>query len=603
MPAAVKGDRAARAGKPGRVMTDDRRREADPGDQELISGGRYRRMLLGAVLSVSAVSVLPLLIMAGINYHQYEEAFHAELTRPMLRFATAGKQSLESFLSERLSALAMIARETPFEDLQDQRKLDSLLANVKFAFGGIVDLGVIDENGLQVAYAGPYDLRGRSYAGHAWFREARARGAHVSDVFLGYRNLPHIVVAIQQVREDGRHFILRATIDTDVFHFLVRSRVSRRPEQGTVCRRCHSLGVEAFSDVFILNRDGVLQTPSQRYGDVLTQAPLPPLPAAPEPQLVDLRDGRGESLIVAYAAIDRSPFSLVLLTPRVALHAGWRSLRRDVLLFPAIGSIVILAVVIAGATYMVSRVREADRKRAAIYHKMEYTNKLAAIGRLGAGVAHEVNNPLSIITQNAGLLRDLLEQSTDLPPREKLLALVGSISRAADRCAGITHRLLGFAKHMDVQSETINLDVLLKEVLSFLEKEASYRNVTITFDYPDDAPSIVSDRGQLQQVFLNILNNAFAAVDDGGHIEIGIRRVGGGAVAISIADDGVGIPESHLAHIFDPFFTTKKGAGTGLGLSITYGIVEKLGGHIDVQSKVGEGTRFTVTLPSTAGPG
>jgi two-component system NtrC family sensor kinase len=583
-------------------MTEDVTQESGADERHLISGGRYRRMLLAAVLSVSAVSVLPLLIMAGINYHQYQQAFHAELTRPMVRFATAGKQSLESFLSERLSALAMIARETPYDDLLNSKKLDSLLASVKFAFGGIVDLGVIDENGIQVAYAGPYDLRGRSYADHAWFREVRARGSYVSDVFLGYRNLPHIVIAIQQVRDEGHQFVLRATIDTDVFHFLVRSRTSRRPEQGTVCRRCHSVGVEAFSDVFIINRSGVLQTPSQHYGDVLERAPLPPLPPSPQPELVDLKDERGEPLIVAYAGIDRSPFTLVLLTPRVELHAGWRTLRRDVLLFPAIGSIVILAVVVAGGMYMVNRVREADRKRAAIYHKMEYTNKLAAIGRLGAGVAHEINNPLAIITQNAGLLRDLLEQAGELPPRQKLVGLVGSITKAADRCAGITHRLLGFAKHMDVQSETINLDLLLREVLGFLEKEASFRNVTIDFDYPQDPPSIVSDRGQLQQVFLNILNNAFAAVNDGGRIEIGIRAVGDDAVAVSVADNGVGIPESHLAHIFDPFFTTKKGAGTGLGLSITYGIVQKLGGHIDVKSAVGEGTCFTVTLPTHQEP-
>jgi two-component system NtrC family sensor kinase len=179
---------------------------------------------------------------------------------------------------------------------------------------------------------------------------------------------------------------------------------------------------------------------------------------------------------------------------------------------------------------------------------------------------------------------------------------VGAITKAADRCGGITHRLLGFAKHMDVQSETINLDLLLREVLSFLEKEASFRNVAIEFNYPEDPPTIVSDRGQLQQVFLNILNNAFAAVTDGGRIEIGILSAGPDAVAVSIADNGVGIPESHLARIFDPFFTTKKGAGTGLGLSITYGIVQKLGGRIDVTSTVGEGTCFTVTLPINQAP-
>jgi signal transduction histidine kinase len=228
---------------------------------------------------------------------------------------------------------------------------------------------------------------------------------------------------------------------------------------------------------------------------------------------------------------------------------------------------------------------------------MEYTNKLAAIGRLGAGVAHEINNPLSIITEKGGLLKDLLTMSDELPPREKLVDLVQSVLKAADRCGGITHRLLGFAKHMDVQRETINLDLLLHEVLGFLEKEASYRNLRVDFNLPEETPKIVSDRGQLQQIFLNIINNAFAAVEDGGHIEIGIERVGADAVEVKIADDGVGIPAEQLTHIFDPFFTTKKGAGTGLGLSITYGIVQKLGGQIGVKSKVGEGTCFTVTLP------
>jgi len=152
---------------------------------------------------------------------------------------------------------------------------------------------------------------------------------------------------------------------------------------------------------------------------------------------------------------------------------------------------------------------------------------------------------------------------------------------------------------MEVQWETIDLNTLLREVLEFLEKEAIYREIKVEFNYANEPPPIVSDRGQLQQVFLNIVNNAFAAVEDGGRIDIEIDSVGLDAVAVTIADDGTGIPDDQLSHIFDPFFTTKKGAGTGLGLSITYGIVQKLGGHISVDSEVGEGTRFTVTLPIT----
>ncbi|MFC1629283.1 sensor histidine kinase, partial [Gemmatimonadota bacterium] len=207
------------------------------------------------------------------------------------------------------------------------------------------------------------------------------------------------------------------------------------------------------------------------------------------------------------------------------------------------------------------------------------------------------NNPLSIITEKAGLMKDLFQLSAEMPPRDKLIDLVNSVIKSADRCGGITHRLLGFAKHMHVNHENIDLDLLLKEVLGFLEKEAEYRSIHVDFQFPDIPPTVSSDRGQLQQVFLNILNNAFAAVDDGGHIVIGVRHGESDMIAVSIADNGVGVPEENLARIFEPFFTTKKGSGTGLGLSITYGIIEKLGGHITVESTMGEGTCFTITLP------
>ncbi|MBW1686760.1 MAG: two-component sensor histidine kinase [Deltaproteobacteria bacterium] len=552
------------------------------GYDALVSQRRYRKILITAVVSVSVVAVLPLLLMTGLNYYQYQEAFDAEQTRPMVRFTANGKQSLESFLSERLSALAMVIRERSFEELRDAEKLDRLLVNMKQAFGGFVDLGVIDERGIQVSYAGPYELEGKSYREHDWFHEVSVRGVHISDVFLGYRNLPHFVVAAQKDPAVGHEFVLHATIDTEVINRLVRSLVT---------------AIQPSGDAFIINSESVLQTPSRFYGAAMERAPLPALSYSTQVNLIEIEDESGKPLMVSYVQIERSPFTLVLLSPRGILQAGWVSLRRDLLGFLAISIVLILAVVLGGSTYMVNRAREADLKRAALYHKMEYTNKLAAIGRLGAGVAHEINNPLSIITEKGGLLKDLLTMSDELPPREKLVALVQSVLKAADRCGGITHRLLGFAKHMDVERENIDLDALLHEVLGFLEKEASYRNIRVDFNYPEEPPTIVSDRGQLQQIFLNIINNAFAAVEDGGHIEIGVERVGADAVAVKIADDGVGIPADQLTHIFDPFFTTKKGGGTGLGLSITYGIVQKLGGQIGVESRVGEGTCLTITLP------
>jgi signal transduction histidine kinase len=553
-----------------------------PGEQEepLISKGRYRKILLAAVLSVSVVAIAPLLIMTGINYLQYEQAFRAEQTRPMIRFVTNAKQTLESFLHERTAGLQFAVRERTYEQLRDPETLSNILENLKESFGGFVDLGVITDRGIQVAYAGPYQLEGMDYLRSPWFQEATRRGAYVSDIFLGYRDVPHFVIAINQETGSSGGFVLRASIDAGVINEVARS-----------------LLIQPGGDAFFLNFEGILQTPSRSHGGILEQAQIPSLPFSEQAEQIELEEPDQPAHTVTYAQVEGSPFTVVMVGSSRAIQTGWPALRRNLLLFLAASVLLILAVVIWGSVWMVNRYREADLHRAAVFHKMEYTNKMAALGRLSAGVAHEINNPVSIITEKAGLLKDLLMMSDTLPSKEKLLDLVDSVLRSADRCGGITHRLLGFAKHMQVRTETIELDLLIKEVLGFLEKEAAYRGIQVVFDIPEEPPTTVSDRGQLQQVFLNIINNAFAAVDDGGRIEIGIREWEPDSVAVWVQDNGVGIPEDHLAQIFDPFFSTKKGAGTGLGLSITYGIVQKLGGQISVDSKVGEGTRFTVMLP------
>jgi signal transduction histidine kinase len=546
----------------------------------LLHKKRYRRLLVSVGLSVAAVSVFPLVIMTWVNYHQYQQAFHSEMIRPITRLTSNAQRSLEFFLSERTSALTMVIREKSADELRDQKSLDRLLENMKASFGGFVDLGLIDLDGNQISYAGPYKLEGKNYSGQDWFHEVNLQGVHVSDVFMGYRRFPHFVIAVK-AGNPGEPYILRATFNTEMIN-----------------EKVLDLESNPYSDAFIVNKGGILQTPSRFYGDVLDKLPLSVPSHSSRAKVIETVDPNGKPLIVGYAFVARSPFVVMKLSRPGAEQAGWVSLQRELLLFLASSIILILGVVSWGTRYMVNRIREVDIKRATIFHKMEYTNKMAAIGRLGAGVAHEINNPLSIIGEKAGLLKDLMTLSDAIPPKEKMVELVDSVLRSVERCSTITHRLLGFAKHMDVQHEKIDLKILIKEVLSFLEKEASYRNINITLDIQEDLPTIESDRGQLQQVFLNIINNALAAVpDETGVIHVSVMETEDGRLETSITDNGTGISAENLAHIFEPFFTTKKGYGTGLGLSITYGIVEKLGGEIKVTSKVGEGSTFTVTLP------
>jgi two-component system NtrC family sensor kinase len=241
--------------------------------------------------------------------------------------------------------------------------------------------------------------------------------------------------------------------------------------------------------------------------------------------------------------------------------------------------------------------RESDNRRELAFREMEHSHKLSSIGRLAAGVSHEINNPLAVINEKAGLMQDMIEFSPDFPEKTKFMGLVAAIIQSVQRCRTITHRLLGFAKRMDVEIEVLDVNEIVKEVLGFLEKEALHRNIKLGLHLASDLSRIASDRGQLQQVFLNILNNAFAAVSDGGLVSIATWEKDIDTIGVTFQDNGSGMSEETLKHIFEPFFTTKKGQGTGLGLSITYGIVKKLGGDIEVQSKVQQGTRFTVYLP------
>ncbi|RME81936.1 MAG: sensor histidine kinase, partial [Caldilineae bacterium] len=514
----------------------------------LLHRRRYRALMWQAGLAIGLTAILPLLVMTWINYSQFEETFHQELIRPVARFTANAERSLEAFLRERISALDLVIRDKSISDLSDNMALARLLANMKEAFGGFVDLGLIDPEGNQVSYAGPYNLAGKNYAQQPWFHAVQLRGIYISDVFMGYRHLPHFVIAVRDDRPESDGWVLRATIDSEVVNDLI-------------------LGMEpgGSSDVFLINRQGVLQTPSRRHGEILEKVRLTIPPYSRRPEVMETHDSQGQPIILGYAYVANSPFIILEVVQPATRQAGWLAMRRNLLLFLLGSILVVLGVVFYGTRYMVNRIRDVDMRRAAMFHKMEYTNKLAAIGRLSAGVAHEINNPLAIISEKAGLMKDLLEMSESPPDRERLLALVDSVLKSVERCSAITHRLLGFARHMDVQKDHINLELLLREVLSFLEKEAAYRNIEVSVEVAADVPNIESDRGQLQQVFLNIINNAFAAMESGGKLTLSVSRLDVDRVAVTIADTGTGIAPEHLPHIFEPFFTTKKGSGTGLG--------------------------------------
>jgi two-component system NtrC family sensor kinase len=265
-------------------------------------------------------------------------------------------------------------------------------------------------------------------------------------------------------------------------------------------------------------------------------------------------------------------------------------------------SIVLVAVLIT--RFMISAIKKRDREADQLSKQLMQAGKLAAIGQLSAGVAHEINNPLAIVLTERQLLLDAAAGHPIQPAEfeNQFQDSMNQIDIQVQRCKRITHNLLRFSRRTESVLETVDLNRFIKEVIELMEREARAGGIEFFAELDESLPPLVSDISQLQQVFLNIITNAIDAHDAKPYGSIRIKtqaNENNNGVTITFRDTGSGIAPENIEKIFDPFFTTKPvGKGTGLGLSICYSIMQQLGGGIAVRSEPGKGSDFTLKIPA-----
>ena len=230
-------------------------------------------------------------------------------------------------------------------------------------------------------------------------------------------------------------------------------------------------------------------------------------------------------------------------------------------------------------------------------------DRLAEVGRIASGIAHEINNPLAVINEVSGWAGTVVSDAKGLTHEDKkeLETAVNHIKEQTRRCRNITHQLLGFVRDSIPDKAEFDVHNLIKGMIKFLRPELRYLPIEIVFNFPKEPLSIKSDPNMIEQVFLNLITNAIYAIKEkgcnNGRIEIKSKKIDSG-IEVNIEDNGTGISEEYKTKILDLFFTTKPpGKGTGLGLPICQNILKNLGGSLSFKSKLGVGTTFTVQIP------
>ncbi len=546
---------------------------------------KYRRLWWQITLTKLLFSLIPLFLLVVVLYSHFNEAYTTKVLEALRTMASNRQGALDLFLEERVAQLVTLANTNSVSQLSDEDYLNRVFNVLQAASRSYIDLGVIDEHGDHLAYVGPYYsiLKGVNYRNEPWFDAVLNSGVFISDVYLGFRKVPHFIIAVL-VREKSRIWILRATIDSNVLENIVQA--------------AH---IGKSGDAFLVNRDNLLQTKPRFGGNVLEKAPGPDFSSTVGLRVEEVTRG-GEPALYAAIHIKAKRWVLVIREdPREPLEPLLRAKYLLTLL-----SFLGVSLIVIGAVHttkkVLDRLMESDLEKAKSDEVMLHESKMAALGKLAAGVAHEINNPLAVISEEAGWMKDLLQEDdpATTPHYQDFQESIKKIEYHANRVKKITHRLLGFARRMEPTMEKVFVNDVLEECVGFLENEARYRNIIIEKHLDPHLPTIASDPSQLQQVFLNILNNAIDAIGKDGTITLQtLQNPETEQVVIQISDTGPGIPKDLLPKIFDPFFTTKEvGKGTGLGLSISHSIVEKLGGTMTVASELGHGTTFTITLPS-----
>ncbi len=548
-----------------------------------------KRLILASMI---VVPLILFIVIMGIGYYYFTMSIETSTISSMKRIVEDHRHMIDSFLSEREANLEFILRSYRYEELADTKKLARVFERLQKESNAFVDLGVFNEKGIHVAYQGPYKLTGKVYQDAPWFKEVIKKGYYISDIFLGYRRIPHFCIALMR-KNSGRKWVIRATIDTYLFNELVEK-----------------VRIGKTGEAYILNAEGIFQTERRSGGNLMGKDPDRaeyPTPHSGIETFIE-KDARGDKYLYATTWLKDKRWFLVVRQEKADAFKALRLAGYLIAIITVIGGAALVGIAFYQTGRIVTRMERIDTEKDQLGQQLVRASRLAEIGEMATGIAHEINNPLQVMKSEQSLIDAILsdlKEKGEIKESEDLKEIEDSIAQIKlqiDRCSKITRAVLKFGRESEVVSTDIDLGSFIPDIISMVENKATVEGITVAQEISEGIPPIQGDPGQLQQVLINLFNNAIYAIverhgSEGGELNICAGLKGDGKVQISVKDNGAGISPENLKKVFSPFFTTKPvGKGTGLGLSVCYGIIDNMGGVMEVSSQKGVGTTFTIDL-------
>jgi two-component system NtrC family sensor kinase len=554
--------------------------------EELINRKKMGKMIFARVVMLP-VSLL-LLVCAVIVFY-FVSYSGKEVENKLIRIAGDHRDMIDSFLNEKSGILKLIAENHTYENLSRKDHLLKVFNNLQSQSRAFVDIGVFDSEGNHVAYAGPFNLEGKNYVNENWFQMVRQNNLFISDEFLGFRQIPHFVIAVK--KQDASHeWYLRATIDTHFFNALV-----------------DSIRIGRTGHAYITNRDGVLKTMEGKDSNTGIIDYFNYIEKNKDNTPSSFFGGGLFDMKFIYCAVPLTKTNWALIVRQETLDAYFplfMAAAVSVLIILSGGTIVVVTGFIM-ASNMANRLRIANAEKKEMKTQLIIAGKLAEVGEMSTGIAHEINNPLQIIKSETAMMDECIKdiEKTDTTKiNEELFTLkdcLDQIKLQVTRCGKITRGLLTFARKNETSFEEFSLEQVIPSIVHMVDEKARVENVKIIQEIEKNLPLMKSDSGQIQQVILNLLNNSIYALKGkaDAQIRISIKKQENNALIV-FQDNGCGFKKEQLEKAFVPFFTTKPvGEGTGLGLSTVYGIIKGLGGDMTLTSEYGQGATFVIKLP------